>query len=1210
MQTTLLGFAIAAIVALLAALAGPLFIDWTQYRAAFESHAGRMIGTPVRISGAIDLRLLPAPYMTVQDVTVGESVAARELRVEFALAPILRGEWRASDVKIVGPNLQFGLQSNGRVDWPISLPEGVAPDTLSIARLSIEDGRAILFDAASGAQVQLEKLWFMGELRSLAGPYKGEGGFWYDGARHGYRLNIARAGDDGTAKARLLIDPSGRAPSIEADGALRFEAGSPRFEGTLALAQLPTSSNPDSGWRATSKVRAGSTAASLEGIEVQIGSDERASRLGGSLDVRFGRFPRIDGVLASRQLNLDRVLGLARETKSPAEGLRAVGDAVQQISWPDIPARVSLSIDALTLAGSTLQSVRGDVNAQGSGWDIERVEFRAPGLTQVRVSGHLDLLPSAAAFTGPAIVESADPKAFLAWLEGNPDTQGLRSAASLRAEGVVTLGSERMSIEQLAVDIDRKPMKGRLAYAWPVAGRNAKLEAELKAADLDLDALQTSLRAIFGGTTAIVPGEVTLALDLGRATLFGTQASGVAADIRMQERRLAIERLSVSDFGGAAIQARGTIEEPLSAPHGALTLDVEGRSLDGILNLLAQYAPEAAGRIRARAQQLSPLNLRAHLTIERGARPELSRTRLGIEGRAGTIRVGLTADGSGGLASILASAWRMNAAFDADDGQALVSMLSLDQAFNVERRGGSLRIGARGVGSEAEIDARLAAGGLDISAKGPLRLVGSEGASGNLAIALTAADARPLRRDPGGAPLPVSLKWKLTLSGEAVAFEAISGTIADTPVAGRLALAITGVPTITGRIEADHIDASAFISTLAGVARQAEKTERWSSEPFAPLGDALAGEIAFQAARATLSPLAGRGMRWTLRMADGGFVIDRLSGVVAGGQFTGELALRRLAEGSSFKGRFELRQADAVIPLAGKMRLAGRMSIQGELEGVGLTPAAVVGSLVGTGQVSVEQGELTGVDVRAFDVVLRAADRGLIMDPARVADMTAAAFNSGRFAFSRAEGVLSATAGTVRLASSTIASGQGDLSVAASADLVDQQVDARLVLIGGAGAGVEGRPEIGAAIRGPFGMLTRTLDSSPLVAWLALRSVERQTRQLEKFETMRPEIETGSVPGVLPQSQPKRAPDPAPRPGNSVVPSLMGKSAPNTEGAETAPALPPPLVITPSRGGPARDPGARLSRPPGSVPGHDATGKPPSTAPVRNLLDPLFGSNR
>ena len=44
MQTTLLGLAIAFILALVAALVGPYFIDWNQFRPQFEAEATRVIG--------------------------------------------------------------------------------------------------------------------------------------------------------------------------------------------------------------------------------------------------------------------------------------------------------------------------------------------------------------------------------------------------------------------------------------------------------------------------------------------------------------------------------------------------------------------------------------------------------------------------------------------------------------------------------------------------------------------------------------------------------------------------------------------------------------------------------------------------------------------------------------------------------------------------------------------------------------------------------------------------------------------------------------------------------------------------------------------------------------------------------------------------------------------------------------------------------------
>ncbi|MDI1347599.1 MAG: AsmA family protein, partial [Pseudolabrys sp.] len=96
MQTTLLGLAIAIILAVLTALVGPLLIDWSGHRSIFEAEASRLVGAPVRIAGAIDARLLPSPQLTLNDIEVGQSggngdgkIVARSLSIELALAPLM-----------------------------------------------------------------------------------------------------------------------------------------------------------------------------------------------------------------------------------------------------------------------------------------------------------------------------------------------------------------------------------------------------------------------------------------------------------------------------------------------------------------------------------------------------------------------------------------------------------------------------------------------------------------------------------------------------------------------------------------------------------------------------------------------------------------------------------------------------------------------------------------------------------------------------------------------------------------------------------------------------------------------------------------------------------------------------------------------------------------------------------------------------------------
>ena len=103
----------------------------------------------------------------------------------------MRGEWRIAEARLEGPELAAGLDSSGHMAWP--LPKlGFDLEGVSIERLQVEDGRAVLADAASDTRVTLEKVEFKGELRSLAGPVKGDGSFVVSGQRYPYRISTGR----------------------------------------------------------------------------------------------------------------------------------------------------------------------------------------------------------------------------------------------------------------------------------------------------------------------------------------------------------------------------------------------------------------------------------------------------------------------------------------------------------------------------------------------------------------------------------------------------------------------------------------------------------------------------------------------------------------------------------------------------------------------------------------------------------------------------------------------------------------------------------------------------------------------------------------------------------------------------------------------------------------------------------------------------------
>jgi hypothetical protein len=221
-------------------------------------------------------------------------------------------------------------------------------------------------------------------------------------------------------------------------------------------------------------------------LELLYGPESRLVRLNGSAIMNLGSDPRIAGTLTARQIDLDRVLPNSEQKRLPFETVRLLVDDLAAAPAPPLPIRISLGIDSLTAGGATLAAVRGDVENDASGWNLDSLELRAPGATQMRISGKLALGDRKVEFQGPVRVDSSDPAVFFAWIEGQ-GAAGRPALGPMRGSGTVTLGRERVAVDGLKAEIDRKTLEGRVAYRFATATAPARLDAALSGGDVDFD---------------------------------------------------------------------------------------------------------------------------------------------------------------------------------------------------------------------------------------------------------------------------------------------------------------------------------------------------------------------------------------------------------------------------------------------------------------------------------------------------------------------------------------------------------------------------------------------------------------------------------------------------------------------------------------------------------------------------------------------------
>src|SRR5262249_42218514 len=376
-------------------------------------------------------------------------------------------------------------------------------------------------------------------------------------------------------------------------------------DGSIAFAR-PVGLAPDGGliepWRVTSRIDGDGSAAVLEQIELQYGSDDRATKLRGDAKLTFGRKPQLDGSLSSLQLDLDRMLYLPKETRRrPLVVIKTLVDYVSGSQRLPFSLKLRFSVESLTLAGSMLQRVSGGLRADGDSWDIENLELRAPGMTQIRLSGRFEAKSGGAtkgvAFNGPAKIDSGDAQAFFAWLADRADVQAI-APKSLRLSGDIAFGSGTVAIDRLNAEIDRMTVTGSFAYSRTSNDRPARLDVALTVPEINIDRVQVLAKAILGDPEFDRPRQGDLSFKIGRASVGGVDVKQSDIKMRIDSDGLAIDQLRIADFSGAALAVKGHIDTNMESPRAAVTIDLDARSLDGVTTLVEKFFPRAAKKLR------------------------------------------------------------------------------------------------------------------------------------------------------------------------------------------------------------------------------------------------------------------------------------------------------------------------------------------------------------------------------------------------------------------------------------------------------------------------------------------------------------------------------------------------------------------------------------------------------------------------------------
>jgi hypothetical protein len=1136
-QTTLLGLAIAFIIALVAALVGPYFIDWNQFRPQFEAEATRVIGAPVRVGGKLDARLLPSPSLRLRSVVVGGAndlgrVRADKLDVEFSLGSLMRGEWRATELTINDIALDLGLDSQGRIDWP-AMTGTFNLGSLAIDRLNLT-GRIALHDAASHGTLELNDIAFSGDVRSLAGSVRGDGNFMLSGTRYPFRVSSGQGANGGGTRIHLNIDPGQRALSVDLDGVLAFEARTPRFEGAMTLAVPAAPKGKSAGeevsqtasqtpsqipWRISARVKADPAAARLDQVEVSYGTEDHALKLAGAGDIRFGAAPLLHAALTARQLDADRFAAKDSKDDTAIEpvrllaGLRALMAGVPELP---IPAQIEFGAEQIMLGGRPVQNLSGELHANAKSLTIDRLDFRAPGSTQVSLSGTRAGAAAPDSFKSALSVDSSDPDTLLAWLQGRSEVN-YRSQKPLRLRGNVAVAADHIAIEAMRAEIDGGAVEGRLAVSTLPAG-GSRLDAELKADRLDLDAAGAFVRSLAGPQTEW-PDQAQLSLDIGRATSAGQELRPFTAKLGYGPNAVTLDQLKIGQPDGVTMEGTGHFDRRDAT--GGLALSAGAASLGQVTGLIAPLAPALASRLDAMGGGPGPARLKLALDIGKDT---------GHADRANAHAVlDLDAPQLSGTASVTAeppvAAMRgidldtlqktkigIEAKLSSPQGRSLLTLLGFDHAIAAGSGAAQIEASANGAWhAPVRLKVKISGAGLDAEAQGALEpWASAPTASVNLAV--HSVDLAPLfdLKPSDTVARNVTLSSRISFKDNRLIFDNLDTSIAGSRLRGRVALTLGEERNVEGELGLDGLDlAPAFALAIGAAGRDAAE----------PLGSGISkgwrGHIAFQALRGALPggtelrPVSG-----TVKSDGQSLSLETIKGGIGGGEITANIEAKPTADGIALNARVQLTGVHgSALHYRALAMPEGRVAMQMTLASQGRSASALTGALSGSGTVTLESARVAGLNPRAFDAAIRASDDGKASDDVKLRQIVEPVLSAGALSVASAQIPFSIRDGRLRIGATTLDADGARAIVSGGYDIPADQADIRASLASTSAAVGGGSPEIQLfAVGSPDG-LDRTVDVAALSSWLAVRAIDRETRRLDS-------IERGNTPAATPASIP------------------------------------------------------------------------------------------
>ncbi|MFW2390777.1 MAG: AsmA family protein [Methyloceanibacter sp.] len=885
MNSLLLTLTALFILVLSALFAAPLFIDWNDYRPAFEEQAGKLLGRDVKVDGQVHLILLPAPELKFDDVKVADQngslerpfLEAKSLEAKLDVGTLLTGAVEAHQLTIVDPTLRLEVNEDGTGNWGDvgrpGVPAPFAPKDVLLDSVQVSGGTVeILKDGVQ--KFVFDNIDGEASAASLSGPYKVSAEYDFDDRRQRLRFSTGVM-DAGQFRLKAALRDPDRSTTYRIDGQVTGLGGKPAYDGSILMrmtdpqavfaAQKPEAQPGDpaetptpSGPRDTASfvelkgaLKASPDRAELPEFDLTIHANGRPQILKGNLAVEFGEPSKTVGQLAARWIDLDTLFGTPTDEKrpSPAAVLYMFAEWLLDEAQRSGESKLTVDIEQAGLGGDLVGDLQMKLQSRDGAVTIETLKAVLPGDNRVAVSGKLSQGDFGALFSGPVEVDGSGLRALTRWAAGDRTVSGRTSIGEFSLSAVATVGDGELKLADALGEVSGTKFRGRLNYQ---AGDKNLIEVNLDSDRMDLremlgdgpiwsawlspDGGNDAAPQSGGGNllTQLRDDDVRATLQVGELLLPNIPPGKLDAKLTLAGGTLDVEALDFLAPGAITLNGKGRIENVADAPQGRVDVTLQAETTESVrvLSELFGFSEDVSGSKQLSA--LVPLDVQAGLVAARNE--TATKASLELSGKIGGSDIGLNAHATGSPAKLADAEIDIAGSVTGDRPQALLALLfpqlpqdRLSAAAGTE---GTLSVEVAGVpSSKLTGKASLETRAMQLAVEGQGALT-DDGVTLNgfgsiatedasLAIPLFGLDAPP---SATGVPLTVSAN--IAKDGDEIELEQVKARIGGDAVEGNARFERDGAKT-TFKIaaNADRVSLPAVLGILVAWERSSETEE-------------------------------------------------------------------------------------------------------------------------------------------------------------------------------------------------------------------------------------------------------------------------------------------------------------------------------------------------------------------------------------------------